>query len=94
MSFNLFICKGLTRQIENYKCRRDKLKLSINKYNKWIKVNENEINKRLKRLSRIEYLIYGYSVGFIEEADYQVMVEQLKNKEGEPDGKAFNKKIE
>ncbi len=88
----LWNCKRLTKRIENYEKEKIKMELFIRKLKNWTRRDKKTLDSELKKLSKEENLKYGYEMGFIEEADFMIMANELaknKEKESEKDDKCI-----
>ena len=80
MSFTLWRCKQLTKRIWKLEDKQKRFRDAIKIIGKWIKQDKKKINNLLKSLSDEENLEYGLSVGLIDNADYQIIKHEKKNK--------------
>ena len=69
---NLWWAKFYTKNIEKNEGYIEKVK-------EWIKRDKTDLKKCMKGLTDEEHLEYRYKVGDIEQADYQVIKQQMED---------------
>ena len=71
--FNLWSCKRLTKRIWRYEKNLADNQKFVGIVRQWIKQDKIMLDRVLKKLSTEENLKYGNQMGFIDDADYQIM---------------------
>ena len=80
MSRALKKAKRLTKLIEGLEKQLVNFQYYVTATKRWIKADKLALKKTLKSMSKKENIDYGYQMGFIEKADYQVMKMEAKKK--------------
>ena len=80
MTFTLWRCKRLTKRIWKLEDKQKRFRDAIKIIDKWIKQDKKKMNNLLKSLSDEENLEYGLQMGLINNADYQIINHEKKNK--------------
>ncbi len=83
---SMWNCKRLTKRMEKYEKEKIKMELFIRKLKNFIRRDRKTLDDELKKLSKEDNLKYGYEMGFIEKADYDIMVHKLEQVVEEGDG--------
>ncbi len=80
MSFTLWLCKRITRRAIRLEAREENHLSLAKRYKEWRAREIKRLDKLLNKLSEEEHLDYAYDMGYIEEADYLIMMQIQKNK--------------
>jgi len=77
MNVKLWYCKKLTKKIGSMESRRAKFISMANKIRSWIKRDKKRLATYLQQLSVEDNIKYGFQMGFMDNAEYQIMLSNL-----------------
>ena len=76
MSLRIRYAKYLRRNIDKHEAKLAKFYYYISQVKKWIKEDKKRLNNQLNKLSYEEILKYGYQVGFIDDIEFNKLLEK------------------